>query len=177
MVAHTALMPTFRPRFSESRATYWSCRYDVSQDLGVAEVGSSARNRGRLTKAEFLHLCDWKSPRARPSCLRNSADYISEVTAVTLSTSDEELRIRSLMLLQGVSWPTASVILHFCHPDPYPILDVRALWSLGVKQVPAYNLKFWSSYCNFSRRLARNWKLKMRKLDRALWQFSKENQP
>jgi hypothetical protein len=170
-------LPRFRPRFSESRAIYWSSRYDASQDVRAAEVGSGAKHRGRLTKSEFQYLCKWKSPRAQPRCRTNSAGYVSEVSAVALSTSDEELRIRSLMLLRGVSWPTASVILHFCHRDPYPILDVRALWSLGVRKTPAYNLRFWSSYCAFSRRLARRWALEMRELDRALWQFSKENQP
>ncbi len=36
-----------------------------------------------------------------------------------------------LRFLDGVEWPTASTILHFCGARPYPILDYRALWSLG----------------------------------------------
>jgi len=74
-----------------------------------------------------------------------------------------------LLLLNGVHWPTASVILHFCHADPYPILDVRALWSLGIdaNTVP-YNFEFWNEYTQFCRKLAGEAKVTMRELDRAL---------
>jgi hypothetical protein len=37
------------------------------------------------------------------------------------------MRTKVVTLLNGVRWPTASAILHFCHADPYPVLDVRAL--------------------------------------------------
>jgi hypothetical protein len=39
--------------------------------------------------------------------------------------------------------------------DPYPFLDVRALWSLGIdgNTVP-YNFEFWNDYTQFCRKLA-----------------------
>ena len=63
----------------------------------------------------------------------NSADYIKAVTQTALTTSNERLRIEVLLLLGGVRWPTASVLLYFGHAEPQPNLDVRALWSLGLE--------------------------------------------
>lgn len=82
-----------------------------------------------------------------------------------------------LTLLSGVQWPTASVILHFCAAEPYPILDFRALWSLSEDVPPSgYTFPFWWSYCEATRCLAAKARVSMRVLDRALWQYSKENQ-
>jgi hypothetical protein len=76
------------------------------------------------------------------------------------------------MSLHGVSWPTASVFLHFAGRDRYPILDYRALWSLGIEKPIAYTFDFWWHYTLFCRKLADEAYVSMRTLDRALWQFS-----
>jgi hypothetical protein len=62
------------------------------------------------------------------------------------------------------------------YPGRYPILDVRALWSLGFSRPPAYTFGFWSEYVAFTRSEARRLGVSMRELDRALWQYSKERQ-
>lgn len=80
-----------------------------------------------------------------------------------------------LLALRGVQWPTASTVLHFGHRDRYPILEVRALESLGFTQKDAsYEFDFWWDYVTTCRRLADEHKVDMRTLDRALWQWSKE---
>jgi len=81
-----------------------------------------------------------------------------------------------LTLLSGVGWPMASVVLHWCHTAPYPILDFRALWSLGVAPLPSYDFPLWRAYTDHCREMAAAAGVSMRDLDRALWQFSKENQ-
>jgi hypothetical protein len=88
----------------------------------------------------------------------------------------ERLQIEVLTLLDGVSWPTASVILHFFHSAPYPIVDFRALWSLKNKVPKRYGFNFWQKYTSYCRGLSKRAGVSMRTLDRALWQFSKENQ-
>ena len=88
----------------------------------------------------------------------------------------ERLRIGALRCLSGVEWPTASVLLHLAHKEHYPILDFRALWSLGFDKPPAYTFDFWKKYVQTCRRLAKQQGVDMRTLDRALWQYSKENQ-
>ena len=42
--------------------------------------------------------------------------------------------MEALLTLTGVGVPTASTLLYFAFPDAYPVLDVRALESLGVKR-------------------------------------------
>jgi hypothetical protein len=62
--------------------------------------------------------------------------------------------------------------------ERYPILDYRALGSLVHDKPPAvYTFDFWWEYVQFCRRLAAELGCSMRVLGRALWQFSKENQP
>ena len=71
----------------------------------------------------------------------------------------------------------ASVLLHFFHPDPYPIIDYRALWSLTLDQKSGYYaFEDWWIYVDACRSLSNEAGVNMRTFDRALWQFSKENQ-
>jgi len=139
-------------------------------------IAPNVRKRGYFAKGEFQSLCYWKTPRARPLVESNPEDYIEAVTRTSLATPSERLRIEVLTLLRGVSWPTASVVLHWAHTKPYPILDFRALWSLGIETEVDYDFDFWWEYTQFCRALAKESGLSMRVLDRALWQYSNEHQ-
>lgn len=167
----------FELRFPASELTHWAA---LNTDKGYlpfqSSIGPAVSKRGYMERAEFLQMCAWKSPRIKSRCKTNSEDYIKEVTAVALSSSNEQLRIQVLTLLFGVNWPTASVILHFCSKEPYPILDFRALWSLSINKPPLYNFQFWWAYTEFCRALAKSHSLTMRELDKALWQYSKSHQ-
>jgi hypothetical protein len=169
------VMTPFRLRVPRKEILYWAGRYDYGDDA-IRRLALEVRRRRFLTKGEFLAVCRWKSPRSQPRCRTNSPSFIREVTRVALSTTEERLRIEVLTLLNGVSWPTASVILHFFHSDPYPIMDVRALWSLKNKVPKRYGFNFWQEYTSHCRGLSKRAGVSMRTLDRALWQFSKENQ-
>jgi hypothetical protein len=137
-----AVATMFRLRFREDQIQHWAARYEYpgEQELIEGPVAAS-RARGHLTRADFLAVARWKSPRSRSRCARNDPHFVEEVTRLALepSTSDR-LRIESLTLLTGVAWPTASVILHFCHREVYPILDFRALWSLRCAVPTQYGL-------------------------------------
>jgi|GEM_PF-4284513 len=65
----------------------------------------------------------------------NPEEFVREITTFCFSAAYEESKIGSLILLKGVQYPTASVILHFCVSDTYPILDFRAVWSLGMEHL------------------------------------------
>jgi hypothetical protein len=164
-------------KFSPSEILNWAERYPTDSDQEIEKVVVPAVHaRGYFTKLEFVTTCNWKTPRSRPRVASNPDRFIQAVTHTALSTPDERLRIEVLTLLDGVSWPTASVLLHFGHSDPYPILDFRALWSLGMDAPPVYEFDFWWEYTQFCRKLATEIGVSMRALDRALWQYSKENQ-
>lgn len=132
--------------------------------------------RGHLIKSELQALAHWKAPRAAGHADKNLEQYVIEVTRFALGTECERARIESLTLLDGVSWPTASVILHLFHRDQYPILDFRAIWSLSLDVPGHYSFDYWWPYVEYCRGLAKDANVDMRTLDRALWQYSKENQ-
>ena len=173
----TPPVPTFRLRFDPSEVMRWSASYYYADDTGPVAAGSSARERGWYTRDEFLTVTDWKTDRQKSRTRRNSAAAIEDATRLALSTIDERLRIGVLTQLQGVQMPVASVLLHLAHRDPYPILDYRAIWSLGVDRQPSYySFEFWWAYTQTCRALADQVGVDVRTLDRALWQYSRDNQ-
>ena len=163
-------------RFEAEQILTWAEHY-TDDDTRIEEVIAPAvQRRGYLTRSDLRKICYWKSPRTRRRIDKNDEAFIQVVTQVARTTPNERLRISSLTLLDGISWPTASVILHFCHPEPYPVLDFRALWSLSVDVPKQYDFAFWWAYTGFCRNLANHVEVSMRVLDRALWQYAKENQ-
>jgi len=170
-------MGKWQLRFESERIHEWASRYKYEDDLPIIEIGRRARQAGEFSYQDFLVVCEWKTPRTRSRCRKNNPEEISEVTRISLSTAIERLRIEVLQCLHGVGWPTASVLFHFAHNDPYPILDVRALWSLGFEKPVFYSFRFWWQYVQTCRDIAHQQGVDMRTLDRALWQYSKENQP
>lgn len=176
--------PAFSVRFPTNDAVFWSQRYMKTASERalrlerqiLEEIAPRAEKARYLTKPDLLQICAWKSPRPLKFCKKNSNDFVEGVTRVALTTKNEQLRIESLTLLRGVEWPVASAILHVANRDPYPILDWRALWSLRVKVPTPYDFHFWESYTGYCRKLAKRCGVTMRDLDRALWQYSKDNQ-
>lgn len=168
----------FRLRFHRKQIQRLAKRYSYEGGDGLpVKLGAAVRQRGFMTVHEFLQLCRWKTQRSKSKCERNSPEFVREATRIALATSTEELRIGTLTLLSGVSWPTASVILHFCHKDPYPIVDFRAWWSLGIHEPKVQTCRFdqWWAYTEYCRDLTTQASVSMRTLDRALWQYSREN--
>lgn len=172
-------MERFKLRFEAALISELAERYADPAESQVADIiGPNAKERGYFTKDEFQGLCRWKTLRSQSRVKSNPAAFIEETTRIALDSPFEELRIGMLTLLRGVSWPTASAVLHFAHRDPYPVLDFRALWSLGIDTRPQfYTFNYWWGYTEYCRELAHRHGVAMRILDRALWQYSKENQP
>ena len=141
-------MTRFSLRFDATLIPRLADRYYYPDDVRMFDViGPNARRRGYFTKEEFQDLCRWKTPRSQSRVKSNPALFIEESTRIALSTPCEEMRIGVLTLLHGVLWPTASAVLHFSHGDPYPIIDFRALWSLGIDKRPqSYSFDYWWDY-------------------------------
>lgn len=171
-------MTDFRLRFPVKDIPLWISRYSVPEEEKNIKnkLVPKVAKMGYLDKKSFLAVCEWKTHRTKSRCANNSQEFIQEVTSLCLGNSGEELRISALTLLRGVSWPTASVILHWFHKEPYPILDIRALWSLSTVVPKVYDFDFWLAYTHYCRDLAQLSKVSMRELDCALWQYSKENE-
>ncbi len=169
-------MTNFQLQFDPAEIPSLAAQFDYPQDeTFFQEMRPNVEQRGYFTKQEFLKVCAWKTVRSKSRVDQNSESDIAAITKVCLSTDNERLRIGALLLLDGVQFPTASVVLHFFHRDPYPILDFRALEALGVDKTPTYTFDFWNAYVTHTRTLAEQHDVDMRTLDKALWQWSKNN--
>jgi hypothetical protein len=167
-------MGRFELQFPASEIEALAARFGYEDDSRLLAVGAAARARGYYTRREFIDVCAWKTPRSRPRVAANSRHAVMNRTGQALAATDESDRITPLLELQGIGVPTASTLLYFAFPDSYPILDVRALESLGMRSRSVYPLSFWLEYLAACRELARHQGISVRTLDKALWQHSKE---
>ena len=168
-------LPSFNLQFDPSRIADLAGRYPAEYDAEIAgQIAPAVHARGYFTKPELVSICEWKTPRSRPLVAANKEEDVREATRLALSTSSEALRIQIPMTLSGISWPTASVLLHFGHRDRYPILDVRAIEAFGIAGAVTYTLPFWADYVAACRAIDDATGLGMRTIDRALWQWSKD---
>jgi hypothetical protein len=171
-------MTHFKLQFPQEQIVHWASQYSYRMSDAIPmQHGFSAAKAGFLNRDQFLAITTWKSQRPRKRCERNSESFIREVTRAALKSTDSKFKIEVLRLLDGVDWPTASVILHFCDELAWPILDFRAFWSLGrdLKR-DEYSFELWSDYTQFTRATAEANGITMRILDRALWQYSRQHQ-
>lgn len=167
----------FTLRFELKDLGFWAERYNYpGEELMMQDIAPQIQEQRFVMHEQLVKLCNWKSPRIRTRCIANDPAFIKSVTQTAYTTPNEQLRVEVLTLLSGVGWPMASVLLHWGHVDQYPILDFRALWSLGFDTLPRYNFDFWWAYTQYCRQLAQDANVSMRTLDRALWQYSKEHQ-
>jgi len=164
-------------RFYESQIENIADRYEYTREENeLIQLRSEIQRKGHLNKRQLQIVSKWKAPRSAGHVEKNTNDYIKEMTSFAFSTKNERARIEALTILDGVSWPIASVLLHFFYKDPYPILDFKALWSVNLEVPKQYKYSFWEPYVLFCRAIAERNGVSMRVLDRALWQYSKENQ-
>jgi hypothetical protein len=166
-------MSVFTLQFPLEQVPAYAGRY-TDDDDEVLAIGRAVRGRGHYTVDEFRGVCRWKTPRSAPLVALNGADVVETSTRVALSeaASDRE-RVKELQSLRGVGLPTASVLLHLVYSERYPIIDVRALHALGVP-ARSHSYRLWESFVTEYRRLVAQAGVDGRTLDRALWQWSRE---
>ena len=167
-------MPTFELQFPPDQIEALAERFGYMDESKLLTIGESVRARGYYTRGEFIEVCAFKSVRSRPKIAANSRDAIVSATRSALATDDEGLRMQHLLALDGVGVPTASTLLYCAFPADYPILDIRALESLGVKPRSQYPVSFGLRYLAACRALSAGRGVSIRTLDKALWQHSKE---
>ena len=167
-------MPTFQIQFPREQVPALAARFPAGDDSACEAAGAAARGRGYYRRREFVLVCAWKTVRSTPRIAANGDAAVRAATRHALCEPDEAVRMQALLALQGVGVPTASTLLYFAFPALYPILDVRALESLGVKPRSQYPVSFWLGYLEACRSLAAQCQVSIRTLDKALWHWSKE---
>lgn len=173
----------------ESFVERWSQRYaDRATAAGAAlerqlfnDVGPAARARMHLEMDELLQIGRWKAARSASHLSRNDPMNVRHVTRAAFAPKAVE-RLSILTTLYGVQDAMASSILTVWSPEQYTVWDVRAIWTMQQAGLIEDRAPFgW--YLISCRALADSLAVsatdvsKLRTLDRALWQYSKENQP
>jgi len=159
-------------------ANRYTSQYSEQGRLVEEEMKKLLQKQRYLTRKELIKIGHWKSPRPGRHYESEENDdlLVKEVTQFSFHTRSGIAQIKSLLILKGVSWPLASVILHFAFPTKYPIMDFRVVWSLGWQQPPSYNFRFWVMYCDRVSSISRKYNLPIRTVEKALWKYSKEHQ-
>jgi hypothetical protein len=165
-------------RFSKEWVLARAERYAYEDDAAAGAAGERAARSGAYSYEDFLTVVRWKSARAVPRAERNAPDAVEHATRAAFASTDEVTRVTHLLTLDGVGVPVASALLHFAFPERYPILDFRALHTLGdPKRRTQYSPALWADYVQRCQDLAREAGVSIRDLDKALWQDSREAGP
>jgi len=140
------------------------------------EMKALFKKQRYLMRGHLIEIGRWKSKRPTEHYKSQENDdlTVKEITWFSFNTKSEKARIKSLLVLKGVSWAVASVILHFAFPSKYAIWDFRVMESLGWEN--RYDFNSWQKYCNRIRGISKKYNLSVRTVEKALWKYSKENQ-
>ena len=65
------------------------------------------KQNGCFTKAQFLKMCRWKSPRPLPKYESNAPRSVKAISEKAFASNSEELRMELLTSLSGVGIPVA----------------------------------------------------------------------
>ncbi|MDE0095061.1 MAG: hypothetical protein OXS40_01580 [Gammaproteobacteria bacterium] len=146
-------------------------------DDPLSDRMKKARGRGHMELDDLIEVARWKwrGKRTENLCRKNTGDEVRKISETCFKEKSDCGRIRKLLELRGVGWPMASVILHFAFDDEYPILDIRAMRSVGGPKSKHYTCKVWEEYVQLCRDTAKMHGISIRQLDKALWAFDREN--
>ena len=178
-------MPVRRPRYATLAVLL---RRELVRDEHPATAAlvrelAGVRARGAFTRAEFVRMCRWKSPRAVRLWRANSPARVGTVSRAVLATRSERRRMELLTGLRGVGVPMASAILTLIDPRRYGVLDIRA-WQLlfAIRSVTAnrrgqgFTIDQWEQYLAALRLHARRLKVSARTVEYTLFECHRKLQ-
>ena len=176
-----------RLRIDERFVLTWSERYlsemdpeeRAREDRLFLQVGSAVRAQGYFSRAQFLQVGEWKSPRSRSLYRRNTEAQVRTITALALGSLVEE-RLSTLTALLGVQDAVASALLTVWDPERFTVTDWRARETLtrAGKFRTSGGRAPYGLYLAVCRDIADGLDVsvggisRLRRLDRALWKCS-----
>ena len=162
--------PKFELQFKPTDIPERAKRYGYPQDDAALAAGRRIRE-GEFTRKNLLDIFEWKTKgRGRSRIRRNSDKEIADALRLAVSAKTERAALAVLLGLNGVQVPVASAILTAIDPKRYTIIDFRALEALGSSSSNR-SVNFYLAYLDFCLQLAAAHRVKLRDLDRALWQW------
>jgi hypothetical protein len=163
----------FELQFDPAEISYWAGRYDAKDDEDALDAGHRIAAKQNTEKDIYI-IFEWKTRNRGVSRLReNEGKDILDALLAATTAPDERTAVETLTRLSGVGVPVASAILTAIHPDRYTVIDFRALEALGTN-TKNRSLPFYLRYLRYCRETAERYGVRLRQLDRALWQWSKE---
>ena len=171
-----AFIGEWGPRYAENDEKQYN-------DL-VRKVSEETALLGAMSRDTFAQIYGWKTRNRSARHLR--LDRYDEEYLPALQKAfraDSNKKTGCLVVLHGVSDATASVILHFMHPNLMPIMDVRTVevlqhfGSLLPFRRTEGSAERYEHFCNAIDDIKRRcpcWTL--REIDRALFVYHKSRQ-
>lgn len=155
---------------------YWSLikphEYEIEKRL--EKEMPTYRHQAFLDRPIFLAIASWKSPRPKRHHEKNTEDAIEAATARAFRASSDAAAIGALSGLAGVGLRTATALLHWMRPERFPILDVRVVAALQEDQPSNWeDVAFYNYIAERCRGVARELRLDLRRVDRAMWAWDK----
>jgi hypothetical protein len=165
--------PQMNLRFHPSKIDDLAEQYGYAGDSEPLDAGKRILD-GDYSIENLKVIVRWKSARPIRWIEKNDASAVSSALKFAASKdATVKAAIEKLDDLYGVGIPMASAILTMMHPSVYTIIDIRALDALGVEDWPNTSA-FYEAYLGRCREIAMRHDRSLRTLDRALWQWSKE---
>jgi thermostable 8-oxoguanine DNA glycosylase len=154
--------------------------FGEKEDFIFNKLGKKIKDQGFLTKEDFFQVVRWKSARAIRKAEENSEEAIEKITKFTFDINNEEVKIRVISSLNGVSIPMASSILTIAFPEKYGVIDIRAwhtLYNFGLIDYckDTYTVKDWLLYLKIIRKMGKDFGFTPREIDKALFMYDKLN--
>lgn len=163
----------FNLRFDPADLPQLAQRYGYKSDDAALSAGVRIAS-GNYGRSNIETIFEWKTKgRGRSRLRSNSDEEIADALCSAAKAKTERAAIAVLSGLQGVGVPVASAILTAIDPERYTVIDFRALQALGNNSEDR-SVNFYLAYLNACRQLARKYKVTLRDFDRALWQWSSE---
>jgi hypothetical protein len=150
-----------------------AARYDFKDDAAALDAGARI-SLGDFSRENLEAIFEWKTKgRGRSRLTKNSDDEITDALKLAIEAKTPRAAVAVLTGLSGVDVPVASAILATTKPADHTIIDWRALHALDV-YASTITIKLYLMYLSHCRKLAALAAVTLRELDRAMWQWSKE---
>lgn len=163
------------PKIGPEEAVSLARQYPVDEDREPLLAGAAIRDRGDFTRDNLAKIFKWKTrDRGKSRLLRNQDAEIEEALRLATGAIHPRTAISVLRGLDGVEVPVASAVMTMIYPNRYTVIDFRALETLGVEQ-SFPTVTYYLAYLHRCQIIAKDWCLSLRELDRALWQWSVNN--
>jgi hypothetical protein len=158
---------------SQEQALRLATTYPSDEDKDALTAGAAIAT-GDFSRRNLERIFRWKTrDRGKSRLSRNSDEEIRDCLRLAVNAATPRAAIAVLTGLYGVDTPVASAIMTAVRPQAFTILDFRALDALGC-QTDNRSIPFYLVYLEYCNNQANRWGMTLRQLDRALWQWSRE---